>query len=54
MMVPSCDEEDLLLINIVHPDGSVLRRIIMTWDKPDFDLEHSKVPVDSTWSINRE
>ncbi|MEE4114856.1 MAG: hypothetical protein V2I37_01730 [Marinilabiliaceae bacterium] len=51
-MIPSCDEEDLLLINIVHPDGSVLRRIIMTWDKPDFNIAESKVPLDSTWAIS--
>lgn len=53
-LMVACDEEDLLLINIVNPNGSILRKIIMTWDKPDFDLTDSKVPVDSSWSVKQD
>lgn len=53
LLLASCGGPDVLLTNIVHKDGSVTRKIVMTWDEPDFDLTESRVPVDSTWTIER-
>ncbi|TFH33985.1 MAG: hypothetical protein E4G95_08915 [Bacteroidia bacterium] len=49
----SCGGPDALVINTVNRDGSVDRKIILTWDKDEFNLEECQVPVDSTWSIGK-
>ena len=51
--IMSCGGPDLVLINSVNKDGSVTRRVVMTWDKDEFDLDECHVPVDSTWNISR-
>ncbi len=46
----SCNET--VVTNIVHPDGSVTRRIeIKDPDGKNFDPEYYRVPFDSTWII---
>ncbi|HER09593.1 MAG TPA: hypothetical protein ENO20_11865 [Bacteroides sp.] len=42
---------DTHVINIVHEDGSVTRRVVMEGAEPDFDPDLYRVPVDSTWQI---
>jgi len=49
----SCGRPDLLVINDINTDGSVNRRLIMTYDKDDFDLKDMQVPADSTWVLNK-
>jgi hypothetical protein len=44
----SCDPETLV-INTVHEDGSVTRKVVMKSGSRDFDPEQFKVPIDSTW-----
>jgi len=49
-MMMSCQET--VVINIVHTDGSVTRRIIIKVpDSHDFKPESYRVPFDSTWKI---
>jgi len=51
MLLFSCDLETHV-INTVHEDGSVTRKVIMKGDKESvFDPELYRVPVDSTWNI---
>jgi hypothetical protein len=49
--VGSCDEPDTLVTNIVHPDGSVTRRIEMRNKKNNFKPSVLQVPFDSTWIV---
>ncbi|HKL67110.1 MAG TPA: hypothetical protein VJ877_04400, partial [Bacteroidales bacterium] len=53
LLLASCDGPDALLINIVGADGSVTRKVILTYTKDEFDLSDCQVPVDSTWNITR-
>jgi hypothetical protein len=50
-MVASCDEPETVVTNIVHPDGSVTRKIEMKNAKNKFDVTVMQVPFDSTWTI---
>lgn len=51
----SCNEPETVVTNIVHPDGSVLRRIEMKSisDKVEdrFQTSDIQVPFDSTWTV---
>jgi hypothetical protein len=47
----SCDEPKTTVTNIVHPDGSVTRKIEMRNSKNLFKLSDLQVPFDSTWVI---
>jgi hypothetical protein len=53
--IVSCNEPDTVVTNIVHPDGSVTRKIEMksTQDKAEnrFKSSDIQVPFDSTWTI---
>ncbi len=51
MTVISCDEPETVVTNIVHPDGTVTRKIGMSNTKNKFDLSVLQVPFDSTWTI---
>jgi hypothetical protein len=51
LMVYSCDEPETVVTNIVHPDGSVTRRIVMTNQENKFHPSNLQVPFDSTWSV---
>ncbi len=53
MLFSSCGGPDALLINMVRNDGSVKRKLILTYHKDEFDLSDCQVPVDSTWSITK-
>lgn len=53
IVLASCGGPDALVINTVNRDGSVDRKIILTWDKDEFDLNECQVPVDSTWNITK-
>lgn len=51
MLLFSCGV-DTHVINTVHEDGSVTRKVIMKGEKESvFDPEMHRVPVDSTWKI---
>jgi len=50
MLLFSCGYETHV-INMVHADGSVTRRVIMKGGEPEFDPAEYRVPVDSTWQI---
>lgn len=43
----------MLVINEVQEDGSIYRRLIITDDDDDFDLDDMQVPVDSTWTLDK-
>ncbi|MBG0860220.1 MAG: hypothetical protein IQL11_12000 [Bacteroidales bacterium] len=47
----SCDEPETVVTNIVHPDGSVTRKIEMKNIVNKFDLSVLQVPFDSTWIV---
>ena len=51
IMVVSCDEPKTVVTNIVHPDGSVTRKILMSNTKNKFDLSALQVPFDKTWDV---
>ena len=47
----SCDEPETTVINFVHPDGSVTRKIEMRNSKKIFETAGLQVPFDSTWIV---
>jgi hypothetical protein len=47
----SCDEPETVVTNIIHPDGSVTRKIEMRNKKNEFKPSSLQVPFDSTWTI---
>ena len=51
LIVFSCDEPETIVTNIVHPDGSVTRKIEMRNNQNKFKLSDLQVPFDSTWII---
>jgi hypothetical protein len=52
LMFSSCGDNETHVINTVHEDGSVNRKVtVKTTDKKDFIQKNSRVPVDSTWRI---
>ncbi len=51
VIAASCDEPETIVTNIVHPDGSVTRRIEMRNLENKFELSNLQVPFDSTWGI---
>lgn len=51
LIVFSCDEPETIVTNIVHPDGSVTRRIEMRNKKNNFKPSDLQVPFDSTWIV---
>jgi hypothetical protein len=51
LIVFSCDEPETTVTNIVHPDGSITRKIEMKNHKNNFKLSVLQVPFDSTWII---
>lgn len=50
-LVVSCDEPETVVTNIVHPDGSMTRKIEMKNSKNNFSVKSLKVPFDNTWTI---
>jgi hypothetical protein len=55
MFVVSCNEPETVVTNIVHPDGSVTRRIVMKSTEKDkakrFKLSELQVQYDNTWTV---
>ncbi len=51
MMVVSCDEPETVVTNIVHPDGSVTRKIEMRNLENKFEKSDLQVPFDTTWIV---
>lgn len=45
-----CNEPETIVTNVVHPDGSITRKVEMRTSKREFDPEEFRVPVDSTWT----
>lgn len=53
LMSSECGRPDMLVVNKINKDGSIDRKLIMTYDEDDFDLDKMQVPVDSTWILTR-
>jgi len=51
VMIISCDEPETVVTNIVHPDGSVTRKIEMRNMENKFKIADIQVPFDSTWIV---
>jgi len=51
IMIFSCDEPETVVTNIVHPDGSVTRKIEMKSIKNNFEVSNLQVPFDPTWIV---
>lgn len=51
VIAASCNEPETVVTNIVHPDGTVLRRIEMKNLENKFEVSDLQVPFDSTWTI---
>lgn len=51
VMIVSCDEPETVVTNIVHPDGSVTRKIEMRNGENKFKIKNIQVPFDSTWTV---
>lgn len=51
IMVVSCNEPETVLTDIVHPDGSVTRKIEMRNTKNNFSVKDLQVPFDNSWNI---
>jgi hypothetical protein len=47
----SCNEPETTVTDIVHPDGSITRKIEMRGNPSNFKESDMKVPFDSTWVI---
>ncbi len=51
ILIASCDEPETVVTDIVHPDGSVTRKLEMRNTKNNFKVSVLQVPFDSTWTI---
>jgi hypothetical protein len=51
IMIVSCNEPETVVTNIVHPDGSVTRKIEMRNNENNFEISVLQVPLDTTWKI---
>lgn len=52
LFTASCGEPQTIVTDIVHPDGSVTRRLEMRNSKNDFEIAKIQVPFDTiTWTI---
>jgi hypothetical protein len=49
--IASCNEPETVVTDIVHPDGSVTRKIEMKSTENNITMENIPVPFDSTWTI---
>jgi hypothetical protein len=47
----SCNEPRTVVTNIIHPDGSITRRIEMKSSENKFNTSDLQVPFDSTWIV---
>ncbi len=49
LLVASCDEPETVVTDIVHPDGSITRKIEMRNNENKFKESDLQVPFDNTW-----
>jgi len=47
----SCGNPETVVTDIVHPDGSVTRKVEIRNSKNEFKLRSVQVPIDETWNI---
>ena len=52
VMLHGCNPPETIVTNIVHPDGSVTRRVEMRSSTDSIRVDQSRVPIDTTWLIN--
>lgn len=52
LLIVSCDEPETVVTNIIHPDGSITRKIEMRKKDNKFKISDIQVPLDSTWLIS--
>jgi len=52
VMTASCNQPETVVTNIVHADGSVIRKIEMKNLENKFEVSDLQVPFDSTWTIS--
>lgn len=50
-MVVSCDEPETVVTDIIHPDGSITRKIEMRNLENKFKYSNLQVPFDSSWTV---
>jgi len=50
-IITSCDDPETIVTDIVHADGSVLRKIEMKNNEKKFEIKKIQVPFDSTWKV---
>jgi hypothetical protein len=50
--IVSCDEPETVVTNIIHPDGSINRKIEMRRPDKKIEIADIQVPLDSTWVIS--
>ena len=48
----SCNEPKTVITDIVHPDGSVTRKIEMKNSENHFELSNVQIPFDNSWKIS--
>ena len=51
IMTASCNEPETVVTDIIHPDGSVTRRIEMKNEENKFSVSNVQVPYDDTWIV---
>lgn len=51
IMANSCNEPETVVTDIIHPDGSITRKIEMKNSKNNFSVKSVQIPFDSTWTI---
>ncbi len=51
VLTASCNDPETIVTNIIHPDGSVTRRIEMKSLEDKFSGSDIQVPFDSTWTV---
>lgn len=51
VMIVSCDEPETVVTDVVHPDGSVTRKIEMRNMENKFKIKDIQVPFDTTWTV---
>ncbi len=51
VMMASCGEPETVVTDIVHPDGSVTRKLEMKNGENNFKISNIQVPFDSTWIV---
>jgi hypothetical protein len=51
IMMVSCNEPETIVTCIIHPDGTITRKIEMRSSESKFELMRLKVPFDLSWNI---